>query len=665
MSYLKLPRIQFGGLFFTAPSTINNLQPNYHENVPLTNSEGQYLPNALWNATGVAQLWLSECKVLSVVGPDGTLHESGSSDPIVGATVETPSPSTPKQTADGEGLLDIAKLVDLDPLQQGRTRGYGLHVFVTLPGGGGFSGPLTPPELRYMYTRVTPPPKSGGSWYLVGNWQTAIPKDKVNWFGDFSSSPFLQHFKSACSEGVSFKVAIDLHQNDPTTRFTQGDMFCYGRATGALGPAQIGELEQVVPGRVLYTSKPAQPQAEAADVSTTPSEDGTPIEGAMKEHLMSRIGKTMDEMGQSTGEIPLESGVIQAQAADPLYPWNPGFAQAQQITVNKSGTPETFHVLSLDLSFAIRLQKSPGGGALGKFEVNSGITVGYITGSSSSDFQPLHNGAVNFEEKYTWLDSDNKKCYLVDTSGIVDIRLESQEVGPVGTNPLAVHLHGYGLMIQEPEQGYFIDLSRDSLRLDSTEAQQIQVMVRQFGRPVVGERPPVRWGVYTLDSQSQQNPVSSNKIQVNWVSKTDNHGLATMQVQATASDLPIPSPRDPLDSLMFFVILQGTAGQPISDSSYMPLSLSLLYWPAYSAPANPTWDADVQPILFAYARLYPGMKGRLDISDETTVKGFANAMYGRMDPAIFNDPAYMPVTRDLAPSKAKMIRKWLEPYVKT
>src|SRR5688572_20590254 len=123
MSYLDVPRIHFGGLFFTNPSTINNYDASFNPGVQLTNSQGQYLTNdpngdggpAGWNAVGTAQLWLSECTVLSAVGPGGTLIEG---DPVLGALVESPSPSTPKTTPDGQGFYDIAKMVDLDPDQQ-------------------------------------------------------------------------------------------------------------------------------------------------------------------------------------------------------------------------------------------------------------------------------------------------------------------------------------------------------------------------------------------------------------------------------------------------------------------------------------------------------------------------------------------------------------------
>jgi hypothetical protein len=57
------------------------------------------------------------------------------------------------------------------------------------------------------------------------------------------------------------------------------------------------------------------------------------------------------------------------------------------------------------------------------------------------------------------------------------------------------------------------------------------------------------------------------------------------------------------------------------------------------------------------------MKARLDISDEATVLGFATGILGHMKRPI-TDPAHMPVTRDLSPTKTQMIVAWLTKVAK-
>lgn len=664
MSYLDLPRIQFGGLFYTNPSTTNNYWPSYNQQVQLTDSTGQYLSNAQqggpsgWNAAGVAQLWLSECSVLSAVGPAGT---AVSGDPVVGAAVQTPSPQTPQTTPDGKGYYDIAKLVDLDPLQQTRSRGYGLRIFLKLPNGeGGFSGKLSVPELRYMGQRVNVP---WGSWAYVGNWMGML--SEVRWFGDISGSAFLQQFQKASKDGIAFKIAMDLHQNSDATRMLTGDMFCYGRILGIMGPALPGELAQVVPGRILSTppKQRAQPRTLTAEAAT---EGTSALEAELRTRLGNTIGKSIDELAklagtgdEDTAGASLRNTPAAAEAAAAPAPWNTVFALVRQVGSNS--------LLHLDLSFAILLnhgwKKVQNGAAFpatelptsdGTFVVDSGIQVGVLT---SSGVQPLSNGAVSFANQYQQLNSPNKTCKLIKNSGMVDVPLTDAEAKLLVNSPLVITVNGTPVL-QEPDSGYFMDLSLDSLRLYSGQDTTIQVMARKFGQPLPVGSKPVTWVV--LDQNNV--PITDNQITLAYASPTDANGLATLKVTATSSqDIVIPLSRGPLDSLVFFAYLLGPDHQPIADgnSNY---NLSVLFWPPFQAPATPTWAQDVGPILKAYARLYPGMKDRLDIGNETTVKGFARAMYEHMA-APFDDPAYMPVTRDLAPPKVQMILDWLKPYL--
>ncbi len=135
MSYLDLPRLHFSGLFYTGPNTINNQTDNYTPSVNLEmpppappdqyNMSGQV---AGWNPVGVAQWWLEECTVLSAVGAGGV--EVDASDAVIGALVQSPSPTTPMSDGEG-GYYDIAKMVDLDPDQQFRSAVYGLRLSVT------------------------------------------------------------------------------------------------------------------------------------------------------------------------------------------------------------------------------------------------------------------------------------------------------------------------------------------------------------------------------------------------------------------------------------------------------------------------------------------------------------------------------------------------------
>jgi hypothetical protein len=122
--------------------------------------------------------------------------------------------------------------------------------------------------------------------------------------------------------------------------------------------------------------------------------------------------------------------------------------------------------------------------------------------------------------------------------------------------------------------------------------------------------------------------------------------------------------RQPLDSQVYYISLTGTDqnNTPVGDGQGGDATLSVLLWPAFTPPTTPTWD-DISPIFAAYARLYPGMKSRLDISDKATVLNFAGGMLNNHMNVPITDPAYMPVTRDLSPSKMAMIVDWLKQIV--
>lgn len=630
MSYLDVPRIHFGGLFFTNPSTINNFDSSYDPSVKLTDPQGSYQsvpaggPPAGWNAVGTAQLWISECTVLSAVGPEGTWVVG---DPILGALVESPSPSTPKTTPDGKGYYDIAKMVDLDPDQQGRSAVYGLRIYVTLPGGGGFSGLMSVPELQALNGRVVAP-NSRSSWSAVGTWMGQITD--VTWNAD-TSSPFLAQFQEACQLGIAVKLTTDLHQNNFNTRLTPGNMFCYGRVLGSLGPVQPGELAQVVPGRLISTppSPPtqdlmmAEPKRKA--VGARPIND--------------RFGGGV-EMLEATAPSP------QAAAPNPALAWNPAPAQVSQTTGQT--------MLHVDLGGSLQLQGTKDANGIwssnGQFLAGAGISIGVLT---PRGIRYLENGEVfSFTKLYVPLNSQNKQVDLVINSGLVDVPLEPSEVPLVAQNPLVVTVNG-ATVLQEPSNGLLIGSEPFSARLIPGGSSTIQLMARQFGAPMVGQQ-PITWQVDAVVDENGDTSPSTN-VTLAWDGSTDANGVATLTVSTVEQDPTLPAYRDPMDSQVYYVMFFDSSGQPVGDGN---ANVSVLRFQSYTAPASPTWQQDVGPILQAYARLYPGMKARLDIGNEATVTGFATAMLAKMSMP-FLDPAYMPVTRDLSPAKVEMILAWL------
>ncbi|HEX2164766.1 MAG TPA: Ig-like domain-containing protein, partial [Thermoanaerobaculia bacterium] len=335
------------------------------------------------------------------------------------------------------------------------------------------------------------------------------------------------------------------------------------------------------------------------------------------------------------------------EAAAPTTAWSPVPAQLQD---TGGGT-----VLNADLGNAIEVPFQQDGkvfSSSGRFLVDSGIELGVVD-PSSGGFRPFAQGTVSFADLYRPLQSVEKNVDLVAGSGMVSVPLTPEEATLAGSALLAVR-HGGEIVLVEPAGGVLMDLSVRSLRLEQGGSATFQLLARRFGQPIVGER-PVTW---TVDAPPGGQ---AGDLTVGWLSPTDANGIATLEVSATNRPLTLPPNRQPLGSLVYFVDFFDAQGQQIGDGPYFiggAFNLSVLMFQAYTAPANPTWEDDVGPILGAYARLYPGMQDKLDIADEATVLGFAGAVAGRMALPI-EDPAYMPVTRDLSPAKVKMIVDWL------
>lgn len=651
MSYLDLPRLNFGGLFFTNPDTMNNYIQSYNPNTKLKDSDGQYDSSgkyggpAGWLPTGVAQLWMEQCTVLAATGRGGP---AAASDPILGAPVESPSPQTPRTTPDGKGYYDIAKMVDLDPYQQSRSAVYGWRVFVDLPGGGGFSGLLSVPELQFLGGRVAAPT---GSWAAVGTWAGEL--EDLVWTGDVSASPFLAELQEAAAHGLAFKVNMDLHQNSPNSQLISGNLFCYGRLLGSIGPMREGELPQTGPGRLLGGAALAEDQrscgqapaseaaglAAAGDAAVSDTETrplALTLDARMRARFAAREG--------SAPKANADAGLATAESAP--SPWN--------CVVADVGEGDAGAVLHLDLGAALQCPYTQDSNGLfastGQFTVESGMTAGYL--DAGGGFQPFASGALSFANGYQTLDSTQKQVSLVVNGGIFDVPLTADEASAIASAPLAITLDGTR-MAAEAADGLYLNLGTFSTRMEQGNTASVPVVARRFGRPVVGEQP----ASFTVDGVGGG---AATDLAVGWGSATDANGVGSIDITATSAPLTLPVTRRPLDSLVYGICMFGPGGAATGDAPYQgTYNLTVLLFQQFEAPADPTWEDDVGPILQAYARLYPGMKSRLDIGDETTVQGFAPTMYARMA-APFTDPAYMPVTRDLCPSKIAMILAWLK-----
>lgn len=237
MSYLDVPRLHFSGTFGANPSTINNVYTNYDYTYDPDKTPTVDLQ---WNPNGSHAFTIS-AQVTSFVDQSGTVHTSG--DPVIGASFASYIP---------QGGV-VAKLVDLDTMQQQVTRLFGLNLQLTLPGSGGaaFQGLFDDAAtlVNLWFTRVQAPGVSGDSAAGGAFQSVLLPPDDLTWL-DTGGSPLLQQLQSVATSGLSVRLTVFGYVAD--SRFST---FRSGSILGTIGPYFEGE-PSYLPPRLLVPSSP-------------------------------------------------------------------------------------------------------------------------------------------------------------------------------------------------------------------------------------------------------------------------------------------------------------------------------------------------------------------------------------------------------------------------
>lgn len=275
MSYLDTPRLHFAGTFTADPSTINNDINNY-------NPKNWNDLDVSWNPYG-SHRWTIQCVVSGFVDQNGKLFGGKSDDPLIGAAVKSVSGTSGAS----------AKLVDLDPDQQGRTRLYGFNIQIAAAGSAGSSlvqGQFvdTSTLINLWFGRV---PARRGDSAAGGAWQSVL--ENLKW-GDTSSSPFLQQLQKTSPSGLSIRLSVygfDADSTSPTFR--------YGKIVGTIGPNQQGAPPHIVAPSRLLSPGGSSPMWNAPAVVDT-----------SRKRLTIDLGNSVPD--QQPGGPPMDLGTMQA-----------------------------------------------------------------------------------------------------------------------------------------------------------------------------------------------------------------------------------------------------------------------------------------------------------------------------------------------------------------
>jgi hypothetical protein len=550
-------------------------------------------PSPWQEPNGQHRFQLRDCNVRSVIMADGP----SSDDPLIGATVATTdTPST-------------AKIVDIDVYQQGVPTIYGLQLQITLANGISVTGNMDPAVLNGLWINAVLPTRSwedgdylqdsfGGDMNACGFFQTVVRFPLST--NDFRSSPALQllQSQSITEDGcllLSFKFVTDGYQNVP-----QDTEYRLGRVVGTLGPQAANE----------------------------------PRYNSGQRTLMPRpFAKT-----------------------DPWYSpsFNKGYFKVDQQRKK----------LVFDLSNSICRQMAGG----------EPVDLGKLTVKVNALDPPaiplgeLECSAFTYE----------------NNAQIVELDLTDQQLAMVEKFTLQIEMSrtdlGDPVVLRELPNSLDIVVETRPIRVQGAlnTAATTTVYVSQQGQPLAGKQLAVYVesvtgktpGITVPPGNRGNSPDAEGAITAS-ITPTDTNGFATVTLTVAKT----VGPRTPeLDGQLFFAIVYDPEETQPDWTSVVPPQeqlISCLLFSDYPVNTNPEWP-EVQAIFAPYMKMFPYMKEQVDTNDPHTFTIFSvnppwTKVYGpdvKPGPlgiqagAIpfyltrdFNDPRYMPLTRDLSDAK--------------
>jgi hypothetical protein len=342
-----------------------------------------------------------------------------------------------------------------------------------------------------------------------------------------------------------------------------------------------------------------------------------------------------------------------------LTPGDPNYGAPIDTAVNNAVAVVDGTTLVLDVCNS--LQTATPGGNL----VDAGpITVGLA-------------GTDTFTAIGTLPDGYSGPRWLETTGGIVEL--------PLGEYAAAAASTPLGLKMANPSGGGYLDYPFEApggehvradafvFRADPGHPVDVAIYTSKFGRPfdttvsvALDPFPPSTDAPYLTVLQPRVAdpslpgppgkagpPPATPPEALDFPASLQTHnGSATLRIRTS----PPNNPRGYIDGQVY-TVRPTLATLPAAFVNPWD-TISILLFDKTAVPEQPTWWDDVQPILQQYANLYPIMRNVLDLDDYVSViahKAMLTAVFSLPE----EHPNYMPVTRDLSPTKRRVLLKWL------
>ena len=611
-SYLGYPRVHFAGQFRADTDTRNNARCNYRMDKELDDDL-----NGDWGFNGTNEFQFFDVGVTSVVYQDGTTSDT---DSIIGRNII------------GNLKRPFAKLTDLDTDIQDHSTIYGLNFGIAWDDWDdsedkAFYGKWTTsviaqcmwPRLK-CYSRDNPGSELFQDSFPLGAQATSRITD-IDWSNVGDSQALADLQTAAAANGGDLQVRISIHyytRNYPTYVPYNATL---GYVVGVIGiPSERDTLN--VPGQraMSFVGFPIGLTFEEGDLCYGKEDDITqfgpwmytaPFEvdtenGQVHLDISNSVSSTLDNSLRNIGTLRV--GVLVDDCIQILLDEDIPYDDSDLLPVNSG-----IYDITLDATLLAQLDDYP-------------LVMGQYLSDSTE-------GTAICGE---FLSTD-------DTS------------------------HSMNIMLQESEyfvrpNGYYVDRLDRTLNPSST----MELYVTRYGQPAQ----------VNVEVQSGWSFLPPNGIIPSSSTATsDGDGIATFEFvlqdtipedrlygtqQCTEATDPSNGFQLPIEGQVYnFTFCVSTTDIPCqtTDINFAFLAFSDVDY----SDSTPNWVDNVEPILAQFARLAPIMDTILDMGSYADVTKSHNINLMRETLLLdFDDPSYMPTTRDLSPANRDMILTWLD-----
>jgi hypothetical protein len=231
-------------------------------------------------------------------------------------------------------------------------------------------------------------------------------------------------------------------------------------------------------------------------------------------------------------------------------------------------------------------------------------------------------------------------------SGIEDLGLNSAALAALSGGALVVRRTAGAaqtFVLTEPTHA-LIDTESVALRMEPDNRVEVRFRAFSFGSPIANQ----------VISVAAEDGQPTPGLDFDAVLNTDAAGEAVLRLRTVAGGAPS---RGLIGGSLYRLAFFTSHGSPARPAG----TISVRVFERQTPVAAPTWN-NVAPILRdLYARLYPGMRAVMAIGEAATYRTeAARALIRAALTRPFEDPGYMPVTRDLSAGQRDLIVRWLD-----